>query len=481
MESIKRLAINLIISINNLESDTKIQEDWNNLAECINSYDNYDDIPDVKYVSEAIYLYVRRYTNNNEEEERIRDLIAFCLLKRTCDETEGTNKSIFLIMLTLLLSAKKKYLLNVFHYMLPQEEIDCSLREPSTIGDKHTERMKQNYNVIKLYIYKRVNEAIPLNDSAQKLVRGFNDNSTSFINRIGLENIDDIDFTKGAELLNRAYEKIINLGKYQLYISSKEKSEIYKKSRGLIKDNFVFHSHSYTIVEGGWQRNNHIESYVRVSFNHNEIEINNIGIDNQIIRRTLKKSIRNITVDKFISKVEFQFDHKVSRGDGDDVPMVLTVSLNKDTITELVFDFIVGDGHFRHLIMNGMGKWSSEEEFNTANIDFNFNLGNTIPFDLAASYLPVRAMTANNMGKLGNVAIIGCNPVKKVGLGQSYDIIENENTEYFVFPLQSNLYEELKLCVLSMESWQPDCNAYKTIEGYIHGELKKVHIDKLLY
>ena len=481
MESIKRLAINLIISINNLEPDERIQEDWNNLADCINSYDNYDDIPDVKYVSEATYLYVRRYTNNNQEEEHIRDLIAFCLLKRACDETEGTNKSVFLIMLTLLLSAKKKYLLNVFHNLLPQEEIDSSQKEPSTIGDKHIERMKQNYNVIKLYIYKRVNEAIPLYDSAQKLVRGFNDNSTSFINRIGLENIDGVDFTKGAELLNRAYEKIIDLGKYQLYIPSKEKSEIYKKSRGLIKDNFVFHSHSYTIVEGGLQRSNFIDSFVRVSLNHNEIEINIIGINTQIIRRTLKKGIRNIAVEKLIWKVEFQLDHKVSIGDGDDVPMTLTVSLNRDTITELVFDFIVGDGHFRHLIMNGFSKWSSEDEFITANFDFNFNIDNTIPFDLAVSYLPVRAMTSNNMGKLENVAIVGCNPVKIIGLGQTYDIIENENTEYFVIPQQSNLYEELKRCVLSMESWQPDSNAYKTIKGYIHGELKIVHIDKQWY
>ena len=113
--------------------------------------------------------------------------------------------------------------------------------------------------------------------------------------------------------------------------------------------------------------------------------------------------------------------------------------------------------------------------------DFNFNLDNTIYYEIQDKYLPVRAMTSDDMGILGAVAIIGCNPIIYCDYGGKFEITEYDDTEYFVFPKYSPLYNELVNKVLSMDSWIPKANNYFTIKGWIHGELRIVHIDKNLY
>lgn len=117
--------------------------------------------------------------------------------------------------------------------------------------------------------------------------------------------------------------------------------------------------------------------------------------------------------------------------------------------------------------------------------DFSFNLNNTLSFSIKEKYLPVRAMTADNMGSLGDVAIVGCNPIKYTDTGgittSSFDVVENASTEYFVFPKRSPLYNELVRKVQSMDSWIPERYSYQTIKGWIHKELRYVHIDDSLF
>ena len=60
-------------------------------------------------------------------------------------------------------------------------------------------------------------------------------------------------------------------------------------------------------------------------------------------------------------------------------------------------------------------------------------------------------------------------------------IVENDDTEYFVFPKSSPLYNELVRKVKSMDSWIPDRYSYRTIKGWVHKELKYVHIDESLF
>ncbi len=117
--------------------------------------------------------------------------------------------------------------------------------------------------------------------------------------------------------------------------------------------------------------------------------------------------------------------------------------------------------------------------------DFNFNLDSIIQYEIKEKYLPVRAMTADDMGILGDVAVVGCNPIKHHNLGRittsNFDIVENDDTEYFVFSKHSPLYNDLVRRVHAMDTWIPKSYAYNTIKGWVHGVLRIVHIDKNLY
>lgn len=114
--------------------------------------------------------------------------------------------------------------------------------------------------------------------------------------------------------------------------------------------------------------------------------------------------------------------------------------------------------------------------------DFSFNIDNIISYSIKEKYLPIRIMTAGNMSVLGDVIIVGCNPIKYSNHNyitiNSFDIVENENTEYFVLPKQSPMHDKLVQKVKSMDAWMPDAHSYRTIKGWIYRELKVVHIDE---
>ena len=185
--------------------------------------------------------------------------------------------------------------------------------------------------------------------------------------------------------------------------------------------------------------------------------------------------------------MEIQLEHRIARGDGDNVPMSLDIVVANGKVVELQFFFIVGEkGWPRYINLYGDSVWLKDGEDNSALMsDFNFNLDNTIDYEIKEKYLPVRAMTAENMGVLGDVAIVGCNPIRYHNLGSittsDFEIAENDNTEYFVFSKYSSLYNDLVRRVQSMDSWIPEAYAYHTIKGLVHGALRIVHIDSSLY
>ena len=128
---------------------------------------------------------------------------------------------------------------------------------------------------------------------------------------------------------------------------------------------------------------------------------------------------------------------------------------------------------------NSVGVQRLAKLFPNANADFTFNLQDFIIFDIKNRYLPVRAMTSNNMQVLGNVAIVGCNPPSGYDDNQ-FEIGENDKTEYFVFPRTNHLYQVLVNKVKSMEVWEPSTEEWKTTSGSIHGKNRIVHINSLL-
>lgn len=112
--------------------------------------------------------------------------------------------------------------------------------------------------------------------------------------------------------------------------------------------------------------------------------------------------------------------------------------------------------------------------------DYHLNLDNVIRFQLEDKYLPVRVMTAN-MGFMGDVAIVGCNRELHQQMGNIvnnfFEISEYKDTEYFVFPHSSLLYDELKRKLFAYEAWMPNKNQFYSTIGEVFGKTCVIHID----
>lgn len=487
MNSISNKSINLIEALRSKEPNNVISAKWNDLAECINKFENYEDIPNVREVSEALFRYAQNYTNKVDDEECIRSFIAFCLLKRATEETTGKDQIESFIRLTLLLSRKLKYLMPIMHYTMPRHMSNYGPGQIPQLTPEKVNLVQRNYNAIKIYIYNNVLKGI--NDYAidKDLMERYKANTSSFIKNQTNGSYDLFGLSDGKELLDTCYQRISEFGKYPLFVIKEGTSAFYKRSRSQIKGDFKFQARTYLLTEKGQQFDEApTNSAFIVRMVDDRIEISTTGIKEDFIRPFLSQPISHTVIEKLDRRMEIQLEHRISRGDGDNVPGSLDIIVDKGKVVELQFFFIVGErGWPRYINLYGESIWLKEGEDNSALMsDFNFDIDNTIDYEIKEKYLPVRAMTAENMGVLGDVAIVGCNPIRYHNLGSittsDFEIGENDNTEYFVFSKYRPLYKDLVCRVQSMDSWIPEAYAYFTIKGWVHGALRIVHIDSSL-
>lgn len=487
MNTISNTSINLIEAFRSKEPNAIISVKWNDLAECINEYQSYEDIPNVREVSEAVFMYAQNYTNKVDDEECIRSFIAFCLLKRATEETTGKDRIESFIRLTLLLSRKLKYLMPVMHYTMPRHLSNYGPSQIPHLSSEQVDLVQRNYNAIKVYIYNNILKGI--NDYAidKDLIDRFKVNTSSFIKNQTNRSYDLLGLSDGKELLNTCYQRISEYGKYPLFVTKEGTSAFYKRSRSQIRGDFKFQARTCLLTDRGQQYDEApTNSVFIVRMVDDRIEISTTGIKEDFIRPFLNQPISQTVIEKLDRRMEIQLEHRIARGDGDNVPMSLDIVVANENVVELQFFFIVGEkGWPRYINLYGDSVWLKDCEDNrTLMSDFNFNLDNKIDYEIKEKYLPVRAMTAEDMGILGDVAIVGCNPIRYHNLGNittsDFEIVENDNTEYFVFSKHSSLYNDLARRVQSMDSWIPEAYAYYTIKGWVHGALRIVHIDSSL-
>ena len=486
MYNISKTSIELIEVIRNNEPKNVISAKWNDLAECINDYRDYTDIPNVKEVSEAMFLYLQNYTNKVYDEECIRSFIAFCLLKRATEETIGKDRIESFIRLSLILSQKLKHLMSVMHYTMPKQMSNYNPGQIQQLPPDRLELVQRNYNAIKVYIYNSVVNELDAYPIDKDLIERYKVNTSSFIKNQTNESYNLLELSDGKELLDTCYQRILEYGKYPLYVIKDETSNFFKKSHGLIKSDFMFQANTCILTDRGLQYDEApTNSKFIIRMIKDKLEISTTGIKVDFIRPFLSQPISHTIIKKLDKRMEIQLEHNVARGDGNNVPMWLDIVVDNGKVVELQFFFTV-DGWSRCINLYGKSVWLKDGEDNRSLMSaFNFILDNIIDYDIKEKYLPVRAMTAENMGILGDVAIVGCNPIIYHNLGNittsSFEISENDKTEYFVFSKYNPLYDDLVSRVLSMNSWDPNVFAYKTINGWIHGSLRIVHIDKNIY
>lgn len=478
MDTISNTSINLIKAIKDQEQNETIIANWKELADCINNYESYEDIPDVKIVSEAMFLYVQNYTCKDYDEELVRSFIAFCLLKRAIDETTGKVRIECFIRLTLFLSRKLKYLMPVMYYTLPRQISKYSPSQIPQLSAKQIEVMQKNYNAIKVFIYNNIANEIDEYAIDSELKERYEANTSSFFDNQKNDTYNLLELSNGKELLNACYQRVLEYGKYPLFANKEGTSAFYKRSNGLIIGDFVFMASSYFLSTVGVGST---DSTIIVKMIDDELELLSTGIKEDFIQSNLRLPIKHTVVEKLDRKVQLQFD-----AEGDNVPMSLDIVIDNGGVSEMKFFFIVNNNWPRIISFDGESRWLNKGESNRELFnDFNFNLDNTFAYEIKEKYLPVRAMTADNMGVLGDVAIVGCNPISYHNIDHFstsyFEPFENEHTEYFVFPRNSPLYNDLIHRLHKSYSWSPEALSYYTIRGWVLGVLRVVHIDKRLY
>lgn len=96
---------------------------------------------------------------------------------------------------------------------------------------------------------------------------------------------------------------------------------------------------------------------------------------------------------------------------------------------------------------------------------------NQIFYEKASKYLPVRLSTTffDDIGEC--ICIVANREDNRMA-----DIVENKDSEVFITPMNSALYNDIKNRVLNMEFWTPN-KWYNTIVGLADGVERKIHLD----
>lgn len=107
--------------------------------------------------------------------------------------------------------------------------------------------------------------------------------------------------------------------------------------------------------------------------------------------------------------------------------------------------------------------------------DFNVSINNRITHQLGEIYLPIRCMTCDELGVYGNCAIIGCN-IGHSNLGRyTFSLFEDSKTEYFIFPKNHSLYNELVDKMYQQKSWRLNSAEWIPTIGKIFDKEKIVY------
>lgn len=357
-EPIKRTSQLLIESVLRRLDSKEINKNWVLLAEQINQYEDYRDIPNIDDVAFAFFYYVTHYTSRIQEVEAVRVLTAFMLLMYAIEDNES---SVYYGALYILIKRKWKTLLPVFYYTLP-EDLELrplfTLYKSGPLGKDITSIISDNYFTIKQYLLHIILGNID-QLSRNELI---GDSIKALISKEHKEILES-EVLRGSELIIKSFKRLCYYDKYHLFAPSKSSSDIYKASYGFICEDFIFDSNSFILCDFG--RNGTLKRFrdnvnLFVLFEGQDIIIRQSRVDENLLIKETKQSISSITYVSFSNTIEINL-WSDNYGLEDNVPICIDIEKDSNTITGVELSFLSGTGFdktIRQLSFSGEGYYT---------------------------------------------------------------------------------------------------------------------------
>lgn len=351
-------AKNLIEGLNSNDNSAAF-ENWNILIASLNKYSSFCEIPYLQDLPLAMYLYVTNYSSKRSEENSIRAITTFGVLINAVEHSEGTEKWDYLALVSLLLSRHKKYFQNSNNYSIfPITEPKITENFNQTVIDYGN--TAAYFDSIFLYIYHNVNINNQSFFGYENLKSKFISNKESFFSEDYQHN-NSIETIDGEQTIRDCYNRMNQAGKCPLYVPSVNNTEFYNKTYGLtdtqsfIASRFFLHESSGTMSEG------ELSALINLDIKDGKLNLFSTGFNDKYLRNGLFLSIREIRVNKIKQYIELNFnisndyrDDTHRYGNVDNVPISMNLYFTHFKLSQIDFDFIIGDeGWMRTLHLYG--------------------------------------------------------------------------------------------------------------------------------
>lgn len=360
--SLSSAAKNIIAEYKNVNDNSVVFENWKVLISALNQYTSYAEIPYFSDVPLAMCLYVMKYSSKRNEENSIRAISTFGVLMNAIEHTEEKEKSNYLALLSLLLNYYRKRFCDVNNYAIFPITIP-TIKEYYNQTVKDYGNTEAYFTSIFLYIYNRINVNNLSFFGQEELKCKFVSNKETFLYEYRQKQHDREESIDGELALRDCYNRMNQIGKCPIFVPSKDNTEIYNKTYGLIPHcqlfnatKFFLHESSGTMSEGEL-----LSTHIKFDVYEDRMNIFSDGISEQYMRSEILLPIRDIYVRKVDQHIEMNFntsevyrDTSYKFGNKDNVPISMDLYFEHFKLTQIVLTFIVGEqGWMRTLHLYG--------------------------------------------------------------------------------------------------------------------------------
>lgn len=339
-----------------------VLENWKTLVSNLNHFDTYSDVPYCPELPLAMYMYVMKYSSKRAEENAIRVITTIGLLMNAVENTEGAEKLDFLALISSLLTYYKKRFKNLDDYSIFPITVP-TVKEyfNETVTDYGN--TAAYYDSIFLYIYNHVNSSSQTFFGDDEIRNNYNSNKAAFFDEYKQNQHDFDDPVDGEKALRDCYNRMNQVGKCPIFVSSSNNTEIYNKTYGLIPQNITFNVTKFFMQEtSGAMLEGELNSQLNIDMQEGNLVLTCRGMDEQCLKSELSLPIKDNYVRKIQQRIELNFnirnifrDSNNRLGNIDNIPISMDLHFEHFKLTQIVLTFIVGDkGWMRNLHLYGM-------------------------------------------------------------------------------------------------------------------------------